>query len=236
MTTPRADLHPAHRIRVVAVHPVVNGRLDLGHRQRPPLHRSRGQFGVDRGPRLGVADQRGAIHDGVDQAVGNPSGGEYLGPPGAAARAARWRSSADGRPPLTTRSAPRPPPRPPHPNCRYTTARTRPNHRPPGAPPIHRRSPTVAGRTPRSPPAPTPPPHPHHGRHRQQSQAIRTYERNYPRPTTEHSVKPRHLSQSVDEFAPVKKTSEMVCRDGHHRAVHHWNQSADQRGSTAWKH
>ena len=102
---------------------------------RPSCPAPTGDFGRQRGIKLGpglsVLDQAGAGHDRVHQAIRNRAGRRIPRPPAAAARATPWRSSADARPPPTTRSAPRPPPRPPHPNCPGTTARARPTRQPP---------------------------------------------------------------------------------------------------------
>jgi hypothetical protein len=81
MPAPRAGFDAAHRIGVITIHPVIDGGLDLGHRQCPPAHRCGGQLHVDLGLRLGVADQRGAIDDHIDLPIGDLSRGEHLGHP-----------------------------------------------------------------------------------------------------------------------------------------------------------
>jgi hypothetical protein len=78
----RTELGAHHGIRVVAIHPVVDGGLGLGHRQRAPPDYLGGQLGVNFGHRRRILDEPGPGHDGIHQAVGNLSGGEYLGHPG----------------------------------------------------------------------------------------------------------------------------------------------------------
>ena len=124
-------------------------------------------------------------------------------PAAAADRAVPGRSSTDARQPQTTRSAPRRPPRPPHPNCQAPLLTPgRPGGGQPGLQHLGRR-----GQPPRARGVlhPRPRPHPTGTRRALGGRVSRTsnIDRQYPAKPT-----PRQLTaQPVDQFATVDNSS-----------------------------
>ncbi len=161
MAVTRPDLSAPQRGRIKPIHPAVDGRLGLRHRQPTPARGLRSDRGIHlfrrpRGPGPDACAPRSLTPgDTRSHRCRTPQ------PAAAANHATHAPPSTDARPPPATCSEPRPPRQPPHPNCPHTTAPARPTHQQPTAPPTRRPSQPTAARMPRSPPAPTPPPHRH---------------------------------------------------------------------------
>jgi hypothetical protein len=77
-TAAGARLRAPQRIRVVAIHPVIDLVLDFGLRQPTPSTHRGGQLDVDLRPRLGVGHQRGAEHDHRHDTQTDPTAVKHL--------------------------------------------------------------------------------------------------------------------------------------------------------------